>query len=175
MQLIGGSERSVRLESIYTDVTGITGQPLNDSYHFGQTIINNYGRPYQEGFNTYDGFSGYGTAGRFTLYARGEYQYAPVGCRLPAIGSSGNRDSRRQPTAAGDSCCRPPINSPFLTRMSLPMRADGIWPLENRVSGGGREMADLCSSATTRRRSTCFVQVRSHPLRFHLSHGFLDP
>jgi len=91
---IGGSERSVRLESIYTDVTGITGQPLNDSYHFGQTIINDYGRPYQEGFNTYDGFSGYGTAGRFTLYARGEYQYAPsAGAYPPSV---------RQAIAAAD-------------------------------------------------------------------------
>jgi membrane-associated phospholipid phosphatase len=73
----GGDEKTVRLESIYSITTGINGPPLNDSYHFGQTIINNYGRPYQEGFNTYDGFSGYGTAGRFTLYVRGEYQYAP--------------------------------------------------------------------------------------------------
>jgi membrane-associated phospholipid phosphatase len=79
----GGSERSVRLESIYTDVTGITGQPLNDSYHLGQTIIDNYGRPYQEGFNTYDGFSGYATAGRFTLYTRGEYQHAPSAAAYP--------------------------------------------------------------------------------------------
>ncbi len=73
----GGNEKTARLESIYSITTGINGPPLNDSYHFGQTIINNYGRPYQEGFNTYDGFSGYGTAGRFTLYVRGEYQYAP--------------------------------------------------------------------------------------------------
>jgi hypothetical protein len=56
---------------------GIDGKPLNDSYHFGQTIINDYGRPYQEGFNTVDGFSGYATEGRFTLYVRGEYQHAP--------------------------------------------------------------------------------------------------
>ncbi len=76
-ELDGGSERSLRLESLYTEVTGIDGPPLNDSYHFGQTIINNYGRPYQEGFNTYDGFSGYGTEGRFTIYVRGEYQHAP--------------------------------------------------------------------------------------------------
>ena len=75
--IAGGSDRTLRLESAYTDVTGITGKPLADSYHFGQTIINNYGRPYQEGFNTDDGFSGYGTTGRFTLYVRGEYQYAP--------------------------------------------------------------------------------------------------
>ena len=71
----GGS--SARLESIYSRSTYISGFPLNDSYHFGQTIVNDYGRPYQQGFNTYDGFSGYATAGRFTFYVRGEYQHAP--------------------------------------------------------------------------------------------------
>src|SRR5580658_4851767 len=73
----GGGEVTARLESLYSVATGINGLPLNDSRHFGQTIINNYGRPYQEGINTYDGFSGYGSWGRFTLYVRGEYQYAP--------------------------------------------------------------------------------------------------
>ena len=73
----GGGERSARLESVYAGATGIDGPPLHDSYHFGQTIINNYGRPYEEGFNTYDGFSAYGTEGRFTIYVRGEYQHAP--------------------------------------------------------------------------------------------------
>lgn len=71
-----GTKYSARVESLYANVTGINGTPLNDSYHFGQTIINNYGRPYQEGVNTWDGFSGYGTAGRFTIYVRGEYQHA---------------------------------------------------------------------------------------------------
>jgi len=75
--LDGDGESSARLESIYTTATGISGTPLHDSYHFGQTIINDYGRPYEEGFNTYDGFSSYGTAGRFTIYVRGEYQHAP--------------------------------------------------------------------------------------------------
>lgn len=82
--LVGeGKEQSIRLESVYTNVTEISGQPLNDSYHFGQTIINNFGRPYQEGFNTYDGFSGYGTTGRFTVYVRGEFQRAPAGPAFP--------------------------------------------------------------------------------------------
>jgi hypothetical protein len=72
-----GRERTIRLESLYTNVTGISGAPLNDSYHFGQTIINNSGRPYQEGFNSYNGFSGYGTWGHFIIYVRGEYQHAP--------------------------------------------------------------------------------------------------
>jgi len=72
-----GSKGTIRLESLYSNVTQISGPPLNDSYHFGQTIINNYGRPYQEGFNTYDGFSGWATKGRFAFYVRGEYQHAP--------------------------------------------------------------------------------------------------
>ena len=78
-----GQQQSVQLESLYADVTGISGRPLNDSYHFGQTIINNFGRPYQQGFNTYDGFSGYGTAGRYTVYIRGEFQAAPSGPAYP--------------------------------------------------------------------------------------------
>jgi membrane-associated phospholipid phosphatase len=70
-------ESAARVESIYSRSMYISGPPLSDSYHFGQTITNDYGRPYQEGFNTYDGFSAYGTAGRFTVYVRGEYQHAP--------------------------------------------------------------------------------------------------
>jgi hypothetical protein len=76
-ELAGGKDRVIRLESVYANLVGISGTPLNDSYHFGQTIINNYGRPYQSGFNTYDGISGYASAGRFTIYVRGEYQHAP--------------------------------------------------------------------------------------------------
>jgi hypothetical protein len=56
---------------------GIVGQPINDSYHFGQTIINDYGRPYEEGFNAITGFSGRAEYSRFSLDVRGEYQHAP--------------------------------------------------------------------------------------------------
>jgi hypothetical protein len=78
-----GATRIIRLESSYVGLTDISGQPVNDSYHFGQTIINNYGRPYQEGFNSYDGFSAYGVAGRFTIYVRGEFQHAPSAPAYP--------------------------------------------------------------------------------------------
>lgn len=63
-----------QLESVYTNLRGISGTALRDSFHLGQTIINDYGRPYQGGFNNYTGFSARGEAGRFTLYFRGEYQ-----------------------------------------------------------------------------------------------------
>jgi hypothetical protein len=79
----GESKAAIHLESLYSRTTGIAGQPLNDSYHFGQTIINNYGRPYQEGLNSDDGFSGWATAGRFVLYVRGEYQRSPGAAAYP--------------------------------------------------------------------------------------------
>src|SRR5260370_20702170 len=52
----GGSENlRARVESLYTRLDGISGAPLTDGYVFGQTFINDYGRPYQEGFNSIAG------------------------------------------------------------------------------------------------------------------------
>jgi hypothetical protein len=65
------------LESAYTQMRGIAGTPLRDSFHLGQTIINDYGRPYESGFNNYTGFSTRAEGGRFSFYFRGEYQHAP--------------------------------------------------------------------------------------------------
>ncbi|HXE12483.1 MAG TPA: capsule assembly Wzi family protein [Bryobacteraceae bacterium] len=71
-----GSEPSVQVESVYTRFTQINGQPVRDSYHFGQTLANDYGRPYGEGANAINGFSAFGAWGRFSGYFRGEYQNA---------------------------------------------------------------------------------------------------
>ncbi|HTB96378.1 MAG TPA: capsule assembly Wzi family protein [Terracidiphilus sp.] len=68
-----------RIESVYTVVRGISGTPLDDSFHLGQTVVNDYGRPLQNGFNNYSGASGYVGAGRFLIYARGEFQGSPSG------------------------------------------------------------------------------------------------
>jgi len=77
--LSGGTNRAIHLESVYVRTTEISGPPLTDGYHFGQTLYNDYGRPFQEGFNSVAGFSGWATAGRWVVYARGEYQHAPAG------------------------------------------------------------------------------------------------
>jgi hypothetical protein len=69
--------KGARVESVYTIARAISGTPLRDSYHLGSTIINDYGRPYANGFNNYSGASGYASAGRFLVYARGEFQGAP--------------------------------------------------------------------------------------------------
>ena len=71
------SATEARVESVYARVTQIGGLPLQDSYHFGQTLENDFGRPFGEGTSTDVGFSGYGTAGRFSGYLRTEFQSAP--------------------------------------------------------------------------------------------------
>jgi hypothetical protein len=65
------------LDTVYSRFLGITDTPLRDSYHIGQTIINDYGRPYQAGVSNSSGASGRAEFGRFSLYLRGEYQRAP--------------------------------------------------------------------------------------------------
>lgn len=72
-------------ESFYSRVTGITGSPLRDGFHFAQSIVNDSGRPYGQGINAYDGISARAEFGPLALYARGEYQYAST---LPAYSAA---------------------------------------------------------------------------------------
>jgi Capsule assembly protein Wzi/PAP2 superfamily len=67
----------IGLDSVYARVTSISGPPLTDGYHFGQTIVNDYGRPYQRGTNALGGFSSTGVAGALAFSVRGEYEHAP--------------------------------------------------------------------------------------------------
>jgi hypothetical protein len=74
----GGDGRGTfRVESLYSRTEHISGVPLNDGYHFAQTQINDFGRPYGPGWNTVNGFSSYATRGRWVIYVRGELQTAP--------------------------------------------------------------------------------------------------
>lgn len=79
----GGNNRNAELESVYSRATEISGQPLNDGFDFGQTIINDDGRPYADGFNNVTGASGWFSDGPFVGYVRGEYQHAPSSPGLP--------------------------------------------------------------------------------------------
>jgi len=79
----GGNNAAFRVESSYTRATEIAGKPLTDGYHFGQTVVNDFGRPEEQGFNNVSGMSGWGTAGPFTIYVRGEYQHSPSAPALP--------------------------------------------------------------------------------------------
>ena len=93
------------VDSMYERSLGIAGPPINDSFHFGQTLINDYGRPFQEGMNQLAGFSLRAEYGPFSLSMRGEYEDAPG--RLPYP------DSVRQAIAVMD-------NNPLLPATTLP-------------------------------------------------------
>ena len=77
-RLDGAANVGARVESVYTRATGISGSPLRDSYNFGQTIVNDYGRPYWMGFNEVTGVTADAEAGPASFYLRGEYQHAPA-------------------------------------------------------------------------------------------------
>jgi len=81
-RLRGETNLGVNVDSVYTRFIGISGSPIQDGLHFGQTIINDYGRPYAEGFNNVTGVSGHAVAGPVSFYVRAEYQHAPS---IPAI------------------------------------------------------------------------------------------
>jgi hypothetical protein len=87
------------LQSAYTRVMGIAGPPIRDSFHLGTTVVNDYGRPYAQGFNNITGFSSLNEAGRFSFYVRAEYQHAPAG--------NGYTLAQAQPLAADDTITLP--------------------------------------------------------------------
>jgi hypothetical protein len=77
-RLDGAANVGARVDSVYTRVTGISGTPMRDGYHFGQTIINDYGRPYWNGFNNITGVSAEAELGPLAFNFQGEYQHAPA-------------------------------------------------------------------------------------------------
>ena len=83
-RLDGASNVGARLDSIYTRTMGISGTPLRDGYHFGQTVVNDYGRPYWDGVNNVTGVSADAEAGPVSFYFRGEYQHSPAVPSFPA-------------------------------------------------------------------------------------------
>jgi len=76
-EMNGEESQYVALDSVYARLTSISGPPLTDGYHFGQTIVNDFGRPFQRGTNGLTGFSASGSAGALGFYVRGEFEHAP--------------------------------------------------------------------------------------------------
>lgn len=92
--------RSLTLESVYSRYMAVMGPPLRDGFNFGQTIVNDFGRPYGQGGNLVTGFSTRAVSGRLAFYVRGEYQHA---AQAPAI-----PDAARTFVAGFDSIPLPP-------------------------------------------------------------------
>ena len=70
-------DKDLFIESVYSRTQSISGTPLNDSYHFGQTLTGDFGRPYGHGIQQIAGFETRAEHGRLSLFVRGEYQRSP--------------------------------------------------------------------------------------------------
>jgi Capsule assembly protein Wzi len=100
------------LESVYTRSTQIAGTPLRDSYHFGQTFSDDFGRPYGQGFNNIEGASGYAQDRAGLLYVRGEYQHgaslrAPWAAAIAILGGPDRVPADQFLTQGGGSVDNP--------------------------------------------------------------------
>jgi Capsule assembly protein Wzi/PAP2 superfamily len=71
------SYEALSLESVYTRYGTIAGPALADSYHFGQTWWNDFGRPLGRGSSVIAGYSLRAHSGRLFFYNRGEFQHGP--------------------------------------------------------------------------------------------------
>lgn len=76
--LSGGRNLTASLESVYARAISINGPSLTDSYHFGQTVAYDFGRPFERGTNGQAGGSFSAAAGPLAIYVRAEYQHAPA-------------------------------------------------------------------------------------------------
>jgi hypothetical protein len=153
---------------------GISGKPLRDGFHFGQTIVNDYGRPYGEGFNQVTGLSGSAVAGLFSFSLRGEYQHAPAVLSDPL--------SVLQATAQADGLAIPvPDGSSAINRFRLIEGSIGVTVHDIRVSFGRQnlwlgpgESGPLLMSDNA--RPITMLQIDNvSPFEFPLLSSFLGP
>ncbi len=162
------------LESAYTRMMGVGGTILRDSYHIGQTINNDYGRPYETGFNNITGASGLYEYGRFSLYLRGEYQYAPSGSgySLPLATYLSNLDgiTSGPPNYPQATIPSDPIPSQSTFRLVEGRSRFMCWGMRsravNRTHGWGRLRARRWHGRTTRRTSIPFGSIESSHCTF---------
>lgn len=73
----GRRNLNASVESIYSRMVSMSGPALTDSYHFGQTVSYDFGRPFQRGTNGQAGGALRAEDGPFSFYVRAEYQHAP--------------------------------------------------------------------------------------------------
>ncbi len=78
--LSGAQERNrtFALESVYARGVSVSGPPLTDSDHFGQTLSYDFGRPLRRGMNAQLGGALRAAAGPAAVYVRAEFQHAPA-------------------------------------------------------------------------------------------------
>ena len=81
----GGHNLTANIESIYARTVSISGPDLSNSFHFGQTVSDDFGRPFERGTNEQDGGFFSAVAGPLVVSVRAEYQHVTPPWRFPIL------------------------------------------------------------------------------------------
>jgi len=169
---------SLSLESVYARYGTIAGPALADSFHFGQTWWNDFGRPLGRGSSAIAGFTLRAHDGRFFFFDRQEQQHSPGNpAETPAINQLINVIDRSQPDS--DPLIRPiAAKAAFEHQGAIELYA-GVAFAGNALSIGKQElywgpttMGPLAFSSNAEPTYNLrFVSTRPHPLPFFPSIG----
>ncbi|WP_255550798.1 capsule assembly Wzi family protein [Granulicella sp. dw_53] len=167
------ANNTATLEWVYARPGTIAGPALSDSFHFGQTWWNDFGRPLGRGTSLITGASARATHGRFFLYAREEFQHGP--------GNAAYTPAQNQLISALDTIQNdgdPPIQ-PFLgfnaVNRARPIELyAGVAAAGNSLSFGKQELywgpstmgALSFSSNAEPTYNLRYVSTRPHPIPF---------
>jgi membrane-associated phospholipid phosphatase len=164
---------SLSLESAYARYGTIAGPALADSFHFGQTWWNDFGRPLGRGGSAIAGFSFRAHDGRFFFYDRQEQQHSPGNpAETPAINQLINVIDRSQPQS--DPLIEPiPTKAAFEHQGAIELYG-GVAFAGNALSIGKQElywgpttMGPIAFSSNAEPTYNLrFVSTRPHPFPF---------
>ena len=140
----GGHNLTANLESIYARTVSISGQDLSDSLHFGQTLSDDFGRPFERGTNLQDGGSFSAAAGPLVFSVRAEYQHAPGA--PPYSNVTANAMASADHRARYQLCreCRGPFAPVNQVQLLDAYAGVNLWKLGNR---GGETKFGVVSGA----------------------------
>jgi membrane-associated phospholipid phosphatase len=169
---------SLNLESVYARYGTIAGPALADSFHFGQTWWNDFGRPLGRGGSAIAGYAIRAHYGRLFFYDRQEAQHGPGNPgESPAINQLINTLDQIQPDS--DPHIQPiPESAAFNRQRPIELYA-GVAFEGNALSLGKQElywgpttMGPLAFSSNAEPTYNLrFVSTRPHPLPFLPSLG----
>lgn len=106
----GGHNLTANLESVYARTVSISGPDLSNSFHFGQTISDDFGRPFERGTNLQDGGSFSAAAGPLFVSVRAEYQHSPGAPAFSNTAVSAMSNADLEPPSAIQAGPFAPIN-----------------------------------------------------------------
>jgi hypothetical protein len=171
---------SLSLESVYARYGTIAGPALSDSFHFGQTWWNDFGRPLGRGSSAIAGFSFRAHDGRFFFFDRQELQHSSGNpAETPAINQLINTLDRFPPGGDGDPVIQPVPGRAAYTRQGAIELYGGVAFAGNSLSIGKQEifwgpttMGPLAFSSNAEPTYNLrFVSTRPHPLPLIPSFG----